>query len=673
MRFVHFPIVKFSGFLGAGIVFAKVYPVSRNIFPILLLSLLLAFLLWLWTRRQLIQTIYFGLSVYISFFLLGYWNYQLCLPLFQDQHYSHYTDFQKESLLQLKISESLKEDSYYRKYFAKVLATDGEAVNGKILLNIQKDSLTSPLKPDQILVVKTKIHQIPRSLNPHQFEYSSYLEIENVYHQIITSQQDFLSVTQGKPTIFGIAQNFRSSILEKLRNSPLKKDERSIIQALVLGEKKDISKELYQQYAAAGAVHILAVSGLHVGILFAILSFIFKPIVYMRHGYLLRSVLILLFLWAFAFLAGLSPSVLRAVIMFSFFTSAPLFSRRSSGINNLFLSFMVLVLINPMNLFKVGFQLSYCAVFFILWLHPLLRKFTYSNNRFWCSFKELVSVTMSAQIGVLPLSLFYFHQFPGLFLITNIVILPVLGIYMSLGIIIVILSSVNFLPFWLANGYNMLVSGLNGFVGWIAQQDQFILKDVHFPLHRAILAFVFIFLLGMFFMNPTRKRNIATSTAFLLLIGVFLWDEKQQSTNEVIVFHKTRESVIGIKQNRELKILVNDSTKNPRNYPFVTSYIAAKNINKISSGTPKTIFKISDNIVFIIDSIGQFPHEPVDFLIITGSPQLNLDRLEPGMVRKKIIADGSSYPSYVRLWEESAKRKKLPFHYTGKDGALKIE
>ena len=234
-------------------------------------------------------------------------------------------------------------------------------------MNFSKDSLQKSFLPDDVLLVYALISEIPEPLNPHQFDYAAYMKSIGVYGQLRISEKDVLQKHNGAKTLIGIAQNLRAEIIEKLEKTKLKTDERAIIQALILGEKKDIDKTLYDKYAAAGAVHILAVSGLHVGIIYGILLLLFKPLTRWKYGRYLQVILIVFALWAFAMLSGLSPSVTRSVTMFSFFALAKLLNRETSSINVLFLSFLTLLIINPLLIFQVGFQLSYMAVFFIIW------------------------------------------------------------------------------------------------------------------------------------------------------------------------------------------------------------------------------------------------------------------------------------------------------------------
>lgn len=675
MRFINYAIVRFSGFFALGILSAHLFPISFLIFPILATSLIVTALLWLLSTKEIIQTIYFGIAVYISFFLLGFFNYQCRLPKFQKDHYTHFSTRENSDIIRLKIIENIKPDPYNDKYFAKVLSVNENRTQGKVLVNIRKDSISTIFQSDDILLVYSKFSRIPRSLNPHQFEYSEYLKIEGVSKQLFLSSNEILTTASGRISMYGRAQNFRSSLVKKLRKTNITHDELAIIQALVLGERKDISKELYQQYADAGAVHILAVSGLHVGILYVLLTFIFKPLVRIKNGKIIRSLLIVLFLWGFAFLAGLSPSVMRAVSMFTFFAIALIFKRRTSTINTLFLSFLTLLIINPLSLFKIGFQLSYCAVFFILWLHPIFKPFLYSKFYVFREFKSIVAVTFSAQIGVLPLSLFYFHQFPGLFILTNVVVLPTLTIFMSLGILVVILAYFEIAPIWLNEIFNFMIGKLNGFIGWVAGQDQFLLKDVHFSLLKVVATFLLILSLGLFFRKPIRLRTISSGIIFSLLIGVFIWEEKQNSFSEVIVFHRNREHIIGYKQNKTFTLYLSDTTTNYRQIPFITPYIAAKNIHTVHLKNHQNVWNVREKRIIVIDSTGVIPHQlkEADILILKHSPRINLDRILEKIKVNTIIADGSNYPSYVSRWHKSAEKKKLPFHYTAKEGAIIIE
>ncbi len=631
------------------------------------------FILWILARKQLFQMVYFGIAAYLCFFAIGYLSYQIRLPHFQPNHYSQIIP-EDAALLQLKVIQSLKPDKFNLKYFAEVKAVNGKETTGKILLNVSKDSLIRPFSSDENVLVYSPISEIPKPLNPHQFDYSKYMESLGVYNQLRISEKNILKTQKGRRTLLGIAQNFRASIVEKLQKTKLETDERAIIQALVLGEKRDIDKNLYNEYAAAGAVHILAVSGLHVGILYFILAFMLKPFKLLKYGNYIYAILIVLLLWGFAMLSGLSPSVSRAVTMFSFFAVAKIFNRETNTLNTLFLSFLTLLIINPMWLFQVGFQLSYLAVFFIVWLQPIFYKVGYSKYRIVRKAWTILAVTLSAQIGVLPLTLYYFHQFPGLFLLTNIVVLPFLTILMCGGILIVILSTFEILPDWLAEIYNYMIEGLNGFIHWIAVQEDFLFTDIHFSTLKVLGAYLLILALALFLKRICYSRILLSLMMIAIFIAIYIYDEFETSHNQLLIFQKSKQTLIGYKNGRDFTIFRNDSVENIFENPPLKSFKSSINIANYSEKALPKIFQYNDKNILILDSLGILPkRKKIHTVLLTNSPKINLNRLIDSLKPKQIVADGSNYFSYVNRWEKTCKLKKLPFRYTAKQGAFPIE
>ncbi|SRX54703.1 ComEC/Rec2 family competence protein [Aequorivita sp. CIP111184] len=674
MKFINFAVVKFSIFVVSGILAAHFFPISAFLLSYVLLLLFSAAVLWLRARKQLIQTVYFGITTYLCFFAIGYFSYQLHQPQFQLKHYSHVISNETVEILQIKVTQTLKPDIYNFKYFANVNAINGIATQGKILLNVSKESLKKSFYPDDILLVYAQISEIPKPLNPHQFDYSSYMESLGVYGQLRISEKEILRTATGSKTILGSTQNFRSGIVKKLQETKLKTDERAIIQALVLGEKKDIDKNLYNEYAAAGAIHILAVSGLHVGILYFILAFLLSPLTRWKFGIYFRALTVVILLWGFAALSGLSPSVTRAVTMFSFFALAKIFNRETNSINTLFLSFLALLIINPLWLFQVGFQLSYIAVFFIVWLQPLFYKIGYSKYRIVRKIWAIVSVTICAQIGVLPLSLYYFHQFPGMFLVTNLVVLPFLTILMCGGILIVLLANFNCLPDWLAESYNFLIEGLNGFIHWVAVQDEFLFKNIHFSSLKVLGTYLVIISLGLLFKRINYRRLIIAFFTISVLAAIYIYDELNTSANQLLIFQKSKQTLIGYKNGKNLIVFKSDSTNNiSEKYPL-KSFRDAVNITSYSEERLPQIFQYKRKNILILDSLGIYPKQKkIHTILLTNSPKMNLSRLIDSLKPEQIIADGSNYFTYVKRWDKSCQLKKLPFYHTAKQGAFSIE
>ena len=677
MKFINFLVVRLSVSFASGIILGNFSTISFSfILKLLCFLFLLLIIVRYRERNKLRPGVLFGILVYTSFFTLGLINFQLRQPENLNRHYAKFHDGSNSEVIQLKITRILKSNSRFHKFFAKVVRFDNEETQGKILLSIPKDSI-SPVLVDDLLLGYGKLDTIKGPLNPYQFDYRKYLKHQGVHHQLTLSRGEILSVKKGGTTPIGLANRIRTFLIQKLSEQPIGDQERAIIQALLLGERNSIEKDLQSQYAAAGALHILAVSGLHVGILFLMLSRLFSPLERLRKGKSLKIVLIILMLWCFALLAGLSASVVRAVTMFSLFAIADSLRRPTNGFNTLFLSFFILLIANPSWLFHVGFQFSYLAVFFILWVQPKLYELYipkyFLDKQIW----SILTVTLAAQIGIAPLSIFYFHKFPGLFFLSNLVILPFLGIILIGGILVILLAAMNSLPVSMAIIYNELIRKMNDFIIWVAQQEAFLFKDISLSMGRMLVIYLIIISLSLFFFQ---NRNIQKKTkrlktvlvSFLLLLTVKIWEKKTRNYEEFIVFHTTGDSVLGHRLNSTLRLFENDRESFTNRFP-IKEYCIGNGVLVTTSESIPDIFSITGKTVLRIDSLAVFPSEEINILLITQSPKIHLERVIEVLKPKTIIADGSNFPWDVKRWKKTCRNRNLYFHYTGSKGAFVLK
>ncbi len=453
MKLLAFIPIKLTLLLILGILVGHYFDLEP--FPLLVCSLVLFALLtitFLLENKKVSNL--FGIIAGLTIMVLGAFCYAQAQPIHKDNHFTQVKN-KKANLWEVKIVEVLKTNSFSNRYIASVQSLNSETASGKLLLNTSLDSTQGKLNIDDEILFFGDSKTISAPLNPHQFDYKKYMSGLGIYQQIRIEDGKYIQKKNPSKSIYGIAAYARNHILNKLKKANFSKDELSIIQALLLGQRDDISEETYTNYQKAGAVHILAVSGLHVGILLMLLQFILSPLQYLPKGKTLILALSVLLLWGFAFLAGFSASIIRATTMFTFVAYALYLNRPSNSFNILALSVLfILLFIDPNLLFQVGFQMSYAAVFAILWIYPLLQKLWYPKNRILRYLWQLLSVSIAAQLGVLPISLFYFHQFPGLFFISNLVIIPALGIILGFGILIIVLSLFNWLPEQLVRIYD---------------------------------------------------------------------------------------------------------------------------------------------------------------------------------------------------------------------------
>ncbi|MEZ4810605.1 MAG: ComEC/Rec2 family competence protein [Allomuricauda sp.] len=635
--------------------------------PFYVLLLLLPLLYW-GKEKQLRENFpYFELTTILATVLLGIMVVGLATSKTLGQHYSH-QNLGKEKLWHLKVREVLKPNPYTQRYVAQVVAIEGEKSLGRVLLVIPTDSTAKKLKVDDELIVLSKAKTIDPPLNPYQFNYKDYLKKLGIYHQIRTKPNGMELMEHAPKTLLGMASNFREYSISKLKKQDFGEDELAVIQALLLGQRDDISENTYNNYKNAGAVHILAVSGLHVGILLFLMQFLLSPLDRFPKGKVLKLAIIVGLLWAYAFVAGLSPSIVRAVTMFSFVAYALYLNRPTNSFNIIALSMLFILLVKPLMLFQVGFQMSYAAVLSIVWIYPKLQRFWFPDNIIVRKTWQLLSVSVAAQLGVLPVSLYYFHQFPSLFFISNLLIIPFLGLILGLGVLIVVLSTLDQLPIFLVQAYNWIIKMMNSIVEWVGQQEGFIIKDIPFDGFQMVISYVIIIFLVVFLSKPQWKTAMFLAMGVIGLQGYAIWNQYTMTSKErLLLLHSARNTALLHQTGHHLDIYAKDTANLNR---IVKDYKVAERIKTSSYPELKNSYTLNGKELYILDSLGIYPDgKQHDFILLTQSPKINLERLLDSIHPKKILADGSNYRSYVDRWKETCAKKGIPFHYTGEKGA----
>ncbi|MGO4912326.1 ComEC/Rec2 family competence protein [Leeuwenhoekiella sp. W20_SRS_FM14] len=617
-----------------------------------------------------------GILAFLLFMFLGVTVTQFNDPLKKTNHYTQVTSANSSQHLILTIVEELKPGFYDAKYIARLNQTDSIFTTGLVLLNITKDSTVqrSKLKVDDRIYVNQKLEKLTPARNPYQFDYAAYLNGKNIYAQITTSSKDLVNLKKQVKTLKGYAAKSRSHLQQKINSYSFNKDSRAVLNALLLGQRQELSSDLQESYSNVGVIHILAVSGLHVGILMLLVQFLLKPLGNFKTSRILRCILVIAIIWAFALFTGSSPSVLRAATMFSFIQLGLLLGQRQASLNAIIISAFLLILINPGLIYEVGFQLSYAAVFFIIWLYPKFEMLWEPKNKILKYYWQLIVVSIAAQIGVLPLSLYYFHQFPGLFLVANMIILPVLGILLIFGIVILILAGLNMLPAHVASAYDFLLTLLNTVIRYLAQFDSFLITNIYFSITLVFIGYAIIFSFG----NLINKISYTRICIFLITLialptGILVL-RKQQSNSSLYVLHQYNTSLLA-KQDSSKKLIFYLPENKNISKSIVRNFKENQFINSIQNKPLKNFYLANTKKILRIDSLGVYdiPGLKPDYIILSQSPRINLDRLIHQFPEVKIIADGSNYKSYVMRWEATCRKKKIPFHNTYEMGFYKIE
>jgi competence protein ComEC len=542
-------------------------------------------------------------------------------------------------------------------------------------LNIQNDSLHHVLKVGNSLLIKGTLTKNKPPNNPNQFDYSKYLEKKQIYAQLYADVADIKIGTEIEKNIWYYSSKLRTRIIRNLEKNNFNKTELNVAIALIMGQQQDISPDIIRDYQYAGAVHILSVSGLHIGFILLFVTFILKPIPNTKRGSFIKLITILISLSMFGIIAGLAPSVVRSVTMFSFVAIGNHLRRSVNIYHTLLVSVLLILLFEPSFLFDVGFQLSYIALFFIIWLQPLLSSIWKPNYKVSKYIWDILTVSFAAQIGTLPLSIYYFHQFPGLFFITNLIIIPLLSIIMILGVLVMLLAAFNMIPVFLSQLLEWSIYYLNKIINAIASLEQFIIQDI--PLHFYLLlsGYLLLFTVILWFKKPSFTKLALVLIAILILqFSYFKIQRKIQTEQELVVFNSKKSTLIAERKGENILVYANDSVlKTVQKNSLLKSYRIGNLSTLEQKKRIQNFIFFNGKKIFVLDSSGIYPKNiQSDIVVLTQSAKINADRLFQIMKPKLVIADASNFKNIQKLWKASCEKQKIPFHATGEKGFYKL-
>jgi competence protein ComEC len=621
------------------------------------------------------------LLCFLGLVVRGLYSFFFCLLIFVFGMYSVRSRInndlkpnQEIMVLQLVIDEVLRENMYSRSYFAFYQCSETRWNKEKLLLKIQRDSLQPMLHPGDKILAYSKLQVIPKKRNPYDFDYKKYLADKNIYRQVYLKKGTYKKLAEIQVSLKRIAFEMRIKLLKSLNEKIESPDVLAVTSALLLGERLYISSELQKSYANAGVIHILAVSGLHIGIIVLLLSFLLQPLKRWRYGSVFKFFLMLFFLWGYAFLAGLSASVVRAVTMFSFISFGIVLQQRSNVFYSIISSALLLVLVNPFYLFDLGFKMSYIAVLSIVILYPYIKKIVKPKNKILKYLWNLSAVSLSAQMGLLPLSLYYFHQFPGLFMVSNLVVLPGLGIILVFGFFILGLSYLKVDFEIMFTVYSWIVNTLNNFISFISEQEYWLLDQIFISKLLLVTFYIVLLLLVRLFTVISLKRIYVLGIAILFFQGVLFYESyKNNKVHEFIIYHQYNKTNISIRIGSKVKFY---GTLIGHEDSVVQKYLNGTDVKfaTLSSQIP-SVFKFKNKSILVIDEMGVYkvPNFQPEYVLLKDSPKFNLDRCIAFLNPKYIIVDGSNDPYLKQRWKMSCAKWNIEFYDISQYGAFHLK
>jgi competence protein ComEC len=685
MKWQPYPMIRISGFFVGGILLGIYQP---DLIPIkLVLGIVIASAFLFFTLRffsiENKFAVYLGIVGLLTIFLLGYTR---LFFITESRNENHITTLNGSIEVYEAIVQSVpQEKSKSWKVEIEIIQakTDRwQLVTGRLLLYVsKKNNRFSTLHYGDRILVKGSPQELNPPANPGEFDFKRFLSFKNISHQQFVSIDEvkLINAATSKGLIY-YSHQARAWCMKKINEFVHGDDERAIAIALVLGVTDGIDNDLQNAYAASGAMHVLAVSGMHVGIIYAIILFLFKPLNKFRNSKWIVAIVSLVCLWTFSFVTGNSPSVLRAVTMFSFIAAARPFGIRTNIYNTLAASAFVLLIYNPYLIMSVGFQLSYLAVLGIVYLQrPLYRLWEIENTIGDWTWK-ITCVSIAAQASTFALGLLYFHQFPTYFLVSNLFVIPLSTLVLLAGIFLLAISFIS--P--LASFVGLILEGLIKALNWIVFKTEALplslINNIHLTIFQCWLLMGILLSMILLFEFKSVKW-LYSAFGLTIIFAVIQWSHFSNEVNQ------RQMNVYSINNHRAIELvdcgrsyfisdslLVNDAER-------IRFHILP---NRLIHGIAKTDFQIpflsekngvdyfdwNKNIMALVDSKSdRLPKDSsVDFLIVSRN---SLGKNEMTKLNvKQIIFDASNSKRYIESMSLLAEENHISTYFVLKEGAF---
>jgi competence protein ComEC len=430
-----------------------------------------------------------------------------------------------------------------------------KALSGKVILYFAKDSFPAGLGMGSKIAFTKTLQPIRSAGNPGGFDYQKYAADHGWFFQLYVTKDEYVVAKEKGNTGWRNwpyrARDFLLATLRRYIPNPLNL---GVAEALLTGYRNDMDKELSLEYAGSGVAHIIAISGLHLGMIQAGLLVLLTPVARLRHGKNIRALIVIIFLWIFTLITGAGPSVVRSALMFTILLFGEVIGRKGNAYNSLAASAFLLLMWNPVVLFDVGFQLSYSAVLSIFMFNAPIGRWFQTGNRWLNKGWQMLVVTLSAQILTLPFVVYYFHQFPVYFLLANLLAIPLSWVALNLSLLLTIFFF--WLPpvaTWLGKGIDLSIAAMNSSISFINALPMSRIENIYLPLPQAILLMLVIALLSGWLLLKNKECAVWALGGLLTFIAYREWVWQHNGEQQkLIVYNIGGQTAIDIIKGHEV-------------------------------------------------------------------------------------------------------------------------
>lgn len=549
---------------------------------------------------------------------------------------------------------------------------------------ISKNQEDSIIKRGDILAFKSQIKRIENKNNPLEFKYDEYMAKNNIFHQSFIKQELFEVIGfDSSRTVKQILSDYRDYLLDIYRKFDFSENEFAIIAALTLGEKSYLSKELKSKFQNSGSMHVLAVSGLHVGILMIICNFLlsFLGRKYQFRGF--KTFFTITLLWIFAGITGLSPSICRAALMFSLISLGNYLNNNNATIHTIAISCVILLVIYPHFLFEMGFLLSYFAVLSIVLILPYFEKYYKYLNPIAKYFASLFFVSIVAQIGTCGLAINSFNMFPTYFFLSGFIVIPLSFFIMIFSAALLLLSSVPYLSQIIFYALKYVTKAMIGGIDAIEKLPYSVIDDIYTNQSITICYYILLALVLIYLKSHSSKvLMFSILSALFLIIFVFALQKERMCKSTLIVYNtKQKNSAISVINNNHSKLYfmgdyLKDSSNLDRLTHDCTTFYKSNQTDTIVLDSIKysdCFFRIKNEIFAIYDYFQMYNQEFTASTLIVNQPiKDSIEKFLEIHKIKKVILSSALSDFYKDKYSKKLDSLSIDYHNVSINGAYMI-
>jgi len=685
--------------IGIGLAFYFDLPVTEQAgyafsFLLPILGFLLIAIIWLGQKKLAPSSrVYFSLFVHLFLIIFGYYLTFENNSFHKADHFRHYLTAEDIGVGRvLSISKSGKFDRAVID-MEQIGSNQSQPKHtlGQVLLLVDRSEDNRAINYGDRITFKSKITSLNAPKNPNAFDFRHLLRVRGIYHQtfVKSHQWQTLSTNQGSPFLTKV-QSLRTHLISVLQKHLSTNNEFAVGSAMLLGDKSALQDEIKNAYAGTGATHVMAVSGLHLGIIFLGIGTLLRLIKTRNRFFrFFKPAVMIAGIWLFALLTGASPSAMRAAVMFSFLIVGQSLVRFVNIYNTLAISAFCLLCYQPYLLFETGFQLSYLAVVGIVFFQSKIYRLWIIDNKLGDYIWKLATVGLAAQLTTFPLSLFYFNQFPLYFWLSGLVVVPAAFLIICAGIGLFIMETIfPAAAIWIGKLLYGIIWLMNSIIFLIRQLPAGLIDGIWIGALVFILLYMAVITLSIA-INTEKKKWLIYGLACFSLIAVnyAFTATSHQTQQQIVLYHTPKNTLIDFVDGRQL-ISFRNATIPEKSARFASernhwalgvNHIKQVNTNKNQSLHfdnliyKSNIIQFRDKTIALVNELPIGKHklsQKIDYLILYENPDLKIAQLQDYFDFNEIwFATSNSYYK-IKAWEDECVSLRIPFSTVSSEGAI---